>query len=44
VGDLPRCFGYYKDSHIAVAEINMAYDNNDLIKVLQKRAEALKSG
>ena len=44
VGDLPKCFGYYQDSHISVADINIAYDNNDLIQVLQKRAEALKSG
>ena len=44
VGDLPRCFGYYTDSKIRVADINLAYDNVDLIKILYKRAEELKKG
>lgn len=44
MSDLPRCFGYYTENQILVADINLAYDNVDLIKVLYQRGEELKKG
>jgi hypothetical protein len=44
VEQLPHSFAASKSSKIKVADINFAYDNGSLIKLLRRRGSVLKSG
>ena len=40
--ELPASFNKIKSNNISIADINFAYDNVDVIKILKKRADLLK--
>lgn len=42
--DLPASFNEIKSDNVSIADINFAYDNVDVIKILKKRADLLKKG